>query len=97
MRATGAVAMVQGVCTIKVTGIDCGLPRAPFPLIVIMPLYVPGMSDFSSVAVTLTVADWCETRVPAAGFAASHWPPTAVDAVICQLSVPPPVFVIFTA
>lgn len=57
LSAVGATEIAQGACTLNVTEIVCGLPTAGLPalsvpVIVIVPLYVPGARFDSSVADT---------------------------------------------
>ena len=99
LRVAGVTEIAQAACTLKFTGICCGLPStglpAPsVPVMVMVPLYVLGMSDDRRVAVTVTLADSCVCRVPVAGVTVSHPPPTAVAAVADHVMVPPPVLVI---
>ena len=54
--------MVQGDCTVKLMGIVCGLPftvapELSVPLIVMVPVYVPGVNPDCHIALTLRVAD----------------------------------------
>lgn len=54
VRVDAGVEIVQGACTVNVTGIICGLPaaRCPLPsvpLMLIEPLYVPGIKFESNV------------------------------------------------
>jgi hypothetical protein len=85
VRATGAAAMVQGGETVRVTGIDCGLPVAPVAVIVTVPVYVPGVSP-ASAAETPIEAVALDATLPDAGATLSH-PPLVVA---CKESVTPP-------
>src|SRR5437588_3842963 len=58
LRADAGVEIVQGACTVNVTGNVCGLPTAgcpapSVPLMLIEPLYVPGIKLDNRVAETL--------------------------------------------
>jgi hypothetical protein len=80
--------MVQGGETVRVTGIDCGLPVAPVAVIVTVPVYVPGVSPASDAETPIEVVA-LEERLPDACATLSH-PPLVVA---CQASVPPPLLV----
>ena len=96
LSAAGVTAIVHGGCTVKLTGMVCGLPLAVWPalsvpLMVIVPMYVPGVSPDSNAALTLIGADWFPESVPLVGAIVNHVPPMLVVALACQESVPPPV------
>ncbi len=96
LSAAGVTAIVQGGCTVKLTGIVCGLPLAVWPelsvpLRVIVPVYVPGVSPDCPATLTLIGADWFPESVPLLGTTVNHAPPMLVVALACQESVPPPV------
>lgn len=61
------------------------------PLIVIVPVYVPGVIPACHVALTLSVVDCLPESMPLFGAMFSHAPPILVVALACQESVPPPV------
>ena len=87
---------MQGGCTVKLTGIVCGLPftiwpELSVPLIAIVPVYVPGGIPVCHAALTLMVVDWLPESMPLLGAIVSHAPPILVVALACQESMPPPV------